>query len=329
MNYWLFDFELTEDWVRFWTDLWGEGDLKMMGLPRSRFRPVNWIRGSRMALRESGRDDIIFCWFDFQAIVCRLIAGLTFRRRYIVALNVMCKFHSSLRGRVYQRLYKAALSSPRFHATVTSREYGAYLNRMLGLDIEYELIHDAFLDKYTVAAEDRIEPIPNSVFMGGGSSRDWDFAFRLAEEMPDVTFLFVMPEDRYHRYKTGIRPNIILKYDIPTKEFARLTCAASMEIMPVDTEAPAGLQTMYFAAANDVFYMTTRTAASSEYVTNDRGCILPKDVTAWTENIRYYLAHGDEALEKARRLHRFIETECSCEAFAAGMKRVRDKILSV
>lgn len=326
MKYWLFDFEITEKWKQLWMDLWGASDLHLIGLARSKKRIINLIRGALFALHKSKKDDIIFCWFDFQAILCFFFGKLTFRRRKIVALNIMCKFNNSLKGKIYAKLYKLALSSKNFYGTVTSKEYGKYINLKLKVKRDFVVIHDANESKYLLKPEDRIPSIPKSIFMGGTSSRDWDFAFDLAKAMPDITFNFVMTDIMYKRYEGRILKNTKVESSIPLKEFNAIACASSIIIMPTTTEAPAGLMLLYLAAANYKFYITNYTATSCEYINNDRGCILPKRLDVWVESIRYFLGNSEEAQRRAHNLHNFIEQECSLEKYVNGMKIICDKI---
>lgn len=118
-----------------------------------------------------------------------------------------------------------------------------------------------------------------------------------------------------------------VSHSIPLKEFNRLLCSSSIVIMPLDTEAPAGLIVIFYAAANDKFCMVNETATSCEYITNDRGCILPKDVEIWADTLYYYLSNSEKALEKAKNLHRWIESECSCEKYIHGMNSIYKRIL--
>ncbi len=321
--FWLFDFNVTEKWNDMWQSLWKQDGLELIGLPRSKKRPFwNLIKASNMALRVSKKDDIIFSWFDFQAVVCFVIGKLTFRRRQIVALNVMCKFNNSFKGKIYARLYKWALSSDNFYATVTSREYGKYLNKLLGIHREYVVIHDANEAKYLLKDSDKPQPIPNSVFMGGTSSRDWDFAFEVARALPDVTFNFVMTEDMYSKFKDRCLHNTNVKYAVSLTEFNELAVASTIIMMISTTEAPAGLMLLFLAAANNKFYMTNYTATSCEYITHERGCILPKEIHSWVKAIRYYLNHSDEAETKAALLKKYIAENCTLEQYVKGMKTV-------
>ena len=303
-----------------------EYDINLIGLDRSDKPIINWIRGSYMALNVSKKNDIIFCWFDFQAVICFVLSKLTLRKRHIVAINVMCKCNNSLKGKIYKFLYRWALSSKNFYATVTSKQYGNYLNTMLGVKREYALIHDAYLDKYLIKDKERIKLIPNSVFMGGTSSRDWNFAFELAAKLKEVTFNFVMTRSMWNKYRERILSNTNVLHSIPLEAYNSLAYASSIIIMPTNTEAPAGLMLMFLAAANSKFYITNYSATNCEYITNERGCILPKDVETWAEQIRYYLKHPDEANIKAENLHKFIAEECSLEKFVYGMKNICCKI---
>lgn len=326
MNYWLFDFKLDDDLHDFWMKKLGRDDFTLIGTERTKNRFGYWIKGAKHILDISKQEDIIFCWFDFQAVVCFVLSKILLRKRYIVAQNVMLKFNKTLKGRIYALLYKWALSSEHFYATVQSREYGELINNNLKININFELIHDPNLEKYYIKNREDIKAISNSVFMGGTSSRDWKFAFEIAKRMPDVKFNFVMTKKMYIKYYDYIIDNTKVFYDIPKEQFNSLAYVSSIIIMPTNTDAPAGLMLMYLAAANNKLYITNYSATSSEYINNDRGCIIPKDIDLWIREIRYYLDYPNEAEKKAENLREFIESECTPEQFVAGMNRICYKI---
>lgn len=68
--------------------------------------------------------------------------------------------------------------------------------------------------------------------------------------MPDVTFNCVMTRDNVEKYKEKFTNNIVVKYDVSEIEFLEFMCQSQLVVMPLDTEAPAGLIAFYQAAAN-------------------------------------------------------------------------------
>lgn len=333
MKYWLFDSEISDTWKDFWLEKWGQDcdDIIIVKGDCPGGSLMGWIKGAHDILHRSKKGDIIFCWFDFQGICCFLLSKLTFRRRHIVSLNVMLKLHRSFKGIIYAFLYKIAFSSRDFYASVTSAEYGNYLNKVFHINRKFPVIHDcwshkSYKNRYQIKDTDLPSVESNSVFMGGQSSRDWDFAFEVAEAMPDVRFNFVMPDGLYEKYRNRLQSNINLRHGISSKEFYELMYVSSIVMMPIATEAPAGLIVMFYAAVDGKLYITNRTATSCEYITEERGCILPLDIKIWAREIRYYLSHMEEATEKAHRLRLWLETECSGEKYVEGMKKICTEI---
>ena len=67
-------------------------------------------------------------------------------KRNVVCLNLLLKQKNTLKNKLASWIYKQALLADNFHATVTSREYGKWLNKSLGINVEYTLLHDVFHD---------------------------------------------------------------------------------------------------------------------------------------------------------------------------------------
>ena len=55
------------------------------------------------------------------------------------------------------------------------------------------------------------------------------------------------PQNQYEEYKVLISPNVQVKYDIPENEFLELLNSSQLVVMPLDTEAPAGLIALFQA----------------------------------------------------------------------------------
>lgn len=324
MRYWLFDFELDKKLYEFWMNKWG-GDIRIVETRRTGNRLHYWINGAWKVLKQSNHGDIIFCWLDIQAIICFVLCKITFRKRYIIAQNIMLKMNKSVKGRLYAMFYKWALSADDFYGTVQSAEYGRFINESLNINKNYELVHDPFLEKYYIQCP-KTRQIRNSVFMGGTSSRDWRFAFEIARQMPKITFNFVMTKKMYTKYQACFLNNTNVLCDIPKEEYNRLLCDSTIVIMPTSTEAPAGLMLIFVAAANNKLCITNNTATLCEYINNERGCSIPKKVDLWVNMIDYYLHHAKDAEVRANNLRKFVETECSAEKYVLAMKRICNKI---
>lgn len=278
--------------------------------PKSKNLYMQWMRGCFKVLMCSKKNDTIICWYDFQAVLCFWICKFLFIERNIICLNILLKDKPTMKNRFVSKLYKKALLSRNFKASVTSEYYGKWLNEKLGIDIQYTLIHDVYHDSYECL--NRTNPNKfNTVFCGGRNGRDWDFMIEVARLMPQIQFDMVMPKDVYMRYEHLLTSNINAKYDVAYEDFMEILCASSFVCLPLDTEAPAGLIVMFQAAANNKMVITTDTVTTKEYIAKDRGVLLPNEIQQWCNAIECYFQNNKERKNKACALHGFLKTECS------------------
>lgn len=288
--------------------------------PETNILIIGWLLGVFTVLRRSKKSDTIICWYDFQAVLCYWICNLLFLKRKIICINLLLKDKPTLRNRVVSFLYKKALLSPNFKASITSVKYGKWLNRKLGINAKYALIHDVYHDSYKY--EKTVRVMPNSVFCGGKNGRDWHFMMKVAQAMPDVTFNIVMPFNVYQELKAEIRDNMNIKYNIPYAEFMKELCSSMIVCLPLDTQAPAGLIVMFQAAANLKPIITTDTVTTTEYITSERGIAIPNDIKSWREAINQSLLNIEESKKKAMELNNYLTTYCSDKTFVNGIKEM-------
>lgn len=318
MIYLLFDHSRLEK--SFVSKLWGNSNLREVYSPNRNHKIIGWLLGIFSTLRYSRKNDVIICWFDFQAVLTYWLSFLTFRRRDIVCINVMLKDKDSFRNRIVGSLYKKALSSTKFRASVTSAEYGEWLNRRFNANFRFQLIRDVFHEYYTLP--EVVLEQPNSVFCGGNNGRDWNFMLKVAKILPDVNFHFVMPKQLYESIKGDVPRNVTVRCNIPYLEFMREMCAAAIVALPLNTIAPAGLIVLFQAAANHRLVMMTDTVTTRGYITPERGVLLQNDVYKWVENIKHFLANPLERHVKSNCLRHFLETECSEQMFVKDLQKM-------
>lgn len=300
--------------------------LKAIKSPARGGKLKRWTLGCLRALRASRRGDAVVCWFDFQAVMLFWMCRLTMRRREIFAINIMLKERRSPRNRVAALLYRPALTSRCFHASVTSPGYGQWLNRRLGVEVEYSLVRDVMLSFYLTLRPDGAKAAePRTVFSGGHNGRDWPFMLRLAEAMPDARFHFVAGGDVCKRLEPLCPANVTLEHDISAADFAARLCGCQVLCQAVDTEAPSGLITLFQAAAYGKPVFMTRTATSSAYVTPERGYPLPRDIEAWKAALNQAFARPEEMALRAERMREFVAAECSEEKFVAQLDQMISK----
>ena len=110
-----------------------------------------------------------------------------------------------------------------------------------------------------------------------------------------------------------------VRYDIPYDDFMNELCSSAVVCLPLDTEAPAGLIAMFQAAANLKPIITTRTVTTSEYIDEERGVVIPNDLTLWTKAIMEYLDNGLLARRNAMTMKEYLAKTCSEELFVKGI----------
>ena len=268
----------------------------------------------------SSRDDIIICWYDFMGIICWWLCKFFHKNRNIVVLNILLKNKKSLRNRVVRFLYKYALKSSELKATVTSKEYGDSINKLLGINKKYVLLYDIYHEEYEVGYVGQIQE--QSVFCGGRNGRDWGFLLELAKEMKDIQFNIVISKEQYELYKDSFEENINVKSEISEEEFLKFMCQSSLVLMPLNTEAPAGLIAMFQGSANGKMIITSDTATTREYFGNERGVLCKKDINDWKMQIQYWIGHLEEANERATKMKLFLERECSKKQYSEMLQKI-------
>lgn len=272
------------------------------------------LQACKDMIKRSADGDTIICWFDFMAVLCWWLCKMQFKKRKIIALNILLKDKDTAKNKLAKILYKSVLKSKDVQATVTSRKYGEHLNEMLGIKKEYFLLHDIYHGVYSIDYKGNV--IPNTVFCGGRNGRNWDFLIEIAKAMPEVTFNCVMPRDKWEQYKDSFSNNMVVKSDIPEKEFLEFMCQSQMVVMPLDTEAPAGLIAFYQAAANGKMSITSDTVTTREYFAESKGALCGGNVDDWKDKIQYYLQHPADADACAVKFKKHLERECSEERYA-------------
>lgn len=295
--------------------------------PPSKKKIVSWFLGGVIALARSRKNDIIICWYDFQAIICYWLCVFLLKKRKVVCINILLKDKDTLKNKLVAWLYRIALNSDNMIASVTSVEYGQHVANRLRLNKSFNLVHDIYREDYEIKNHVPINIKKNSVFCGGRNGRDWTFMLDVAKRMPDVLFNFVMPSN-YSNVIKSYPGNIKVLFDIPKSEFLETLCSAEIVALPLDTEAPAGLIVMFQAAANMKYIITTDTMTTREYVNDSRGCLLPNDTDKWVSEISRALDFPDECYTKANNMKNFLRQYCNEQLFADGINSMVTNLLN-
>ncbi|MCQ2049473.1 MAG: hypothetical protein MJZ22_00455 [Candidatus Saccharibacteria bacterium] len=289
--------------------------------PKCQNKIISWITGAFNVLIHSKRKDTIVCWFDFQAIIVYYLSFL-FGKRKIVCINLLLKPKSSIKNTIVTILYKRALSSKYFHATVTAPKYGDLLNKKFGKIFHYTLLRDVYHSYYENATVCH-QTISKSIFCGGRNGRDWEFLLNLAEKMIDYSFYFVVPAEIYDRHKSNIPQNVHFSVDVPYNIFMDIMLQSQIVLMPLDTEAPAGLIVLFQTIANQKPFIVSRTATTESYIFNNEDFFIPNDLSKWEEKIHEITECYDIYCEKVLKLRASLEKNCNEMVFK---KKIQDLI---
>lgn len=289
--------------------------------PQNQCRSVkSMLKVCNECIRNSTIGDTIICWYDFMGILCWCLCKILHQKRDIIILNILLKRKQSLKNRLARILYRQALKSKSVIATVTSKEYGASINKLLGIKKQYIILHDIYHGGYNISYAGEVQE--KSVFCGGRNGRDWEFLFELAERMPDIQFNIVVSKEQFRQYKEKIGKNINIKTEISELKFLELMCQSSIVLIPLNTEAPAGLIVMFQAAANEKLVIASDTVTTREYFDDNRGILCKRSFDEWNKQIRFWLSHKKESRARAARLKHFLENECSEKKYAEILQQL-------
>ena len=288
---------------------------------RPRRKEIQWLTGVLKVLRLSRRGDRIAFVFDFQAVLAWWICRLFRLRRSFLCINLLLDQKPTFRNRLVSAMYRKALPAENFKATVTSVEYGEWLNARLGIDVPYTLLRDVFLPTPSVPA-----PAPASdVFCGGRNGRDWDFMLELTSALPDVSFTLVIPDALAGTYRKRKAENVRILGNLSETDFEANLAAASVVCLPVTKQAPCGLLVLFQAAARLKPVLTTDTVTTRAYCAEGRGILLPRDPDLWKSAIVSCLEHPGQSATMARNMLAFCKEACSPEKYVQTI----DSLLSV
>lgn len=278
---------------------------------RPRKKEIQWLAGVLKVLRRSRRGDRIAFVFDFQAVLAWWICRLFRLRRSFICINLLLDQKPTFRNRLVSAMYRNALPAENFKATVTSEEYGEWLNARLGIDVPYTLLRDVFIPATAAPA-----PAPASdVFCGGRNGRDWEFMLELASALPEVSFTLVIPDSLAGPFRRRKRENVRIFGNLSEADFEAHLAAASTVCLPLTKQAPCGLLVLFQAAAHRKPVLTTDTVTTRAYCSEGRGILLPRDPDLWKSAILSCLHHPEQSAKMADNLLAFCQQACSPEKY--------------
>lgn len=318
MNYFLFDNPNDRKYMDF-INLYSNLNYKLV-FPQKRCRSLMEMYSiCWKQILKSKKNDTIVCWYDFMGIICWWICFFLRKRRNIVAVNILLKNKETKKNKIVKFLYKIPLKKG-LKASVTSSNYGEWLNAILGIDRKYPIIHDVYHNEYECDYTGKIEE--NSVFCGGRNGRDWGLVFELSNRMPDFKFNLIMTTEEYESYKNRMGNNIFVQTNTSQEDFLKELCKSTLVILPLNTQAPAGLIVLFQAGANHKAVITTRTVTTEEYVGNARGILCENNLEEWEKKIRLCMESEKQRKEISQNLYNFLTSECNEKNFITEIDKL-------
>jgi glycosyltransferase involved in cell wall biosynthesis len=287
------------------------------------------IKFSQKIIKETKRNDVIVCWYDFMAIYMWWLCKITFRRRKIGAYEILLKKKSkkTLKDKIIAFFYRRALNSVNVRYSVTTKEYGDLISDYLKLTTPYLIIPEVYHESYFF--DHCIKETENSCFCGGNNARDWPLIIKVAKLMPNVTFNLIMNESSFKKYSSIVSSvgNINLLHNVSYDKFMEVLCSSKLVAIPLTTDAPAGLIVLLRAAANNKMVIATDTVSTRFYLGNGRGELLGKEINQWKAAISHCLNDGKYRACCASNFQSFLKINCSERIFVDDIDDMIEKLL--
>jgi glycosyltransferase involved in cell wall biosynthesis len=214
-------------------------------------------------LYQSNKDEIIVCWLDVVGLYVFIFSKILFTKRKIVVINIMFNQADNYITKIKYILFKWMLNNKNTFPTVTSRVLQKhYKNIFKSEHKSYDLVHDCYgsLERFKRSYKKG----DGYVFCGGTNGRDWNLLVKVAKSLPSINFVIVGPQK--DTLSKGYPENIKYYYNITFQKFQDLMSNSSLCILPLNTQAPAGLIVLYTAGLMSKPVITSNNITMSEYI---------------------------------------------------------------
>ncbi|MCR5569129.1 MAG: glycosyltransferase [Paludibacteraceae bacterium] len=243
-------------------------EVKLLSIVSDRGANLTKFQSLRLAIKaiviaQSG--DLIFGW---GADVCYYawVVNLLFRKKIrFLSQNLIIDKEKSSFFRF--KLYKLALKSRNFYATVNSPGLIDYYASILNCDKnKLFLVYDSMkLDDYQVQNKYNSN---SYIFFGGKAYRDVKTFVKVVKLLPNRPFVAVLKKDMVLPEMESL-PNLKVYCDVDKNLFYDLLKNASLCFIPLLSMAPCGLFVMQHAALMNIPIVSTETYSMRTLVPSD------------------------------------------------------------
>jgi len=285
-----------------------------------------YLRSAVEVIIRSKKNDIIVSFLDIHGLYIYLIGKLFLQKRYYIPLNIMINNNADVINKIKLVFYRFYIGNKMVYPTVSSSYLQEKYRLLLNLAYkEFYILHDSYgqLDELeTNSCQDE-----EYCFCGGTNGRDWDFLYLLAEELPEINFVLIGAGVDFSLDHN--LPNIKYFFNIPFNEFNKKLSRASVLLMPLKTEAPAGLIVLYSAALLSKPVIISDTLTTKEYVFNGENgfLIYGKDVEKWKSTIRFLMNNPNKRIELGKNNKKKMKQIGSPELYIKDLVKFLEKVM--
>lgn len=235
------------------------------------------------------KNDLLIFRLDSLGVISYWLSRLLFCHRRIIIINILLKKKNGIMGKITRAVYKKALTDKNTLYTVTSAHFGKELQKYLGIDKTPYLLRDDYGNLENLNSE--FQDCGRTVFCGGNNGRDWELMMNIARHMTDVKFYIIMPPSEFEKFNNSVPQNVTLLKNIPTETFFEIQKKCSLTVLPLNTQAPAGLIVIFSAGLMEKAIITSDTVCTREYINNgNEGTLLTNDLEQYVQCINKQLS---------------------------------------
>jgi glycosyltransferase involved in cell wall biosynthesis len=336
----LLDWKLTDK--KFWLGEEFENlgfDVKIIGLSgKRRIIPtrgktlIKWFQFFIVALksiRYSFGNAIILCWNFNIGAICGALYKVLRRKNSILSLNLII-WEESLNNLFFgirRMIFQLAFNNRYFFSTINSPELVEYYKLF---NIENSRFYNLPDPYYPWNEKDFYTEGKGYIFSGGRSTRDWETFLDAAHSLPNVNFIIVANKKIFN-HKLRISNNVKIYFDINDKLFYDLLKKSSIVVIPLTSNAPAGLTVLIRSALLSKPVIATETVCVKNYITNGKNGVLVKmsDSASLANEIEKLVESNDLMKLYGTELRRFVEEEHSPQKYVKQLSLILDDVNKV
>ena len=188
------------------------------------------------------------------------------------------------------------------------------------------ILNDTYEDLFDLTKKDSQIINKNSIFCGGRNSRDWNVAFEIAKMNPEFEFIYVVPNKDV--VPKEVSKNISLYENISKNKFNTLISSCSIVILPLKTDAPAGLIVLYLAGLLKKTLIISDSLSVRDYIVDDVNGIVIKNpqIDNFNISIRRLLEDHNCKNKLSKSLYETVISKGSPDSFYNSLLKIIDSI---